>query len=310
MKRYFGIIVAIIFAVVAIVYVKNTWKENAAEAASLQDAARLRADYLERIAWLRVVPEPKAYSDELQTFMRWYFKEITEHFNKFGGNRNFDDYLVELDAKTTSKKNSGDEDTRAGDRKAKYEYTRRVFDTFKAGTYSPVWSATNNGIRFDIVSASAQQIGPDQKIHLPLVVWGLPREERIDDKKTKRILVNASFRFNWKLFDEKGKLIAEIPGEGGPDSRVDWPERYVKYFPPMVVLGHYDVDKVPQEAKTAEITFTLSARSPTGGDVMANYVWKLDVPAEWKLAAGESWKGATESIRPEEEIDPKKRAQK
>lgn len=307
MKRYFGIIVAIIFAVVAIVYVKNKWTENAAEAASVQDVALLRAAYLERIAWLRVVPDQKAYTDELQTFMRWYFKEVTEHFNKFGGNRNFDDYLVELETKTATKKT--DDDPRVGDRKAVYDYTRKVFDQFKSGTYSPFWSSTQNGIRFDLLSASAQQVGPDQKIHLPLVVWGLPREERIDDKKTKRVIVNSSFKFNWKLFDEKGKLLGEMTSEGGPDSRVDWPERYVKYFPPMVVLGHYDVDKVPQEAKTAEITFSVSGRSPTGGDVRANYLWKLDVPAEWKLAAGETWKGATESIRPQEEIDPK-RAQK
>ncbi len=311
MKRYFGIVVAIIFAVVAIIYVKNKWTENATEAARQQDIARLRGDYLERIAWLRNVPVQKAYTDEMATFMRWYFKEVTEHFNKFGGNRDFDDYLIELENKAATKKTTnGDEDMRVSDRKAVYEYTRRVFDQFKSGTYSPFWSQTQNGIRMDILSASAQQIGTEQKIHLPLVVWGLPREERIDDKKTKRVMVQTSFKFNWKLFDEKGKLLGEMPGEGGPDSRVDWPERYVKYFPPMVVLGHYDVDKLPQEAKTVEITFTLSGRSPSGGDVNANYVWKLDVPAEWKLGAGETWKGATESIRPLEEIDPKKRAQK
>lgn len=310
MKRYFGIIVAIIFAIVAIIYVKNKWTENATENAAQLDTAHLRADYLERIAWLRNVPDQKAYTDELQTLMRWYFKEVTDHFNKFGGNRKFDDYLVELDGRAASKKKDGDEDMRSGDRKAVYEYTRRVFDQFQSGTYSPFWSATSNGIRLDILSASAQQVGPDQKIHLPLVVWGLPREERIDDKKTKRVLVNASFKFNWKLFDEKGKLIAEIPGEGGPDSRVDWPERYVKYFPPMVVLGHYDVDKVPTEAKTAEITFAISARSPSGGNVTADYLWKLEVPAEWKLSPGETWKGATESIRSQEEIDPKKQAKK
>ncbi len=308
MKRYFGIIVAIIFAVVAIVYVKNKWTERDTEAAKAQDLARLRGDYLERIAWLRNVPEQKAYTDELGTFMRWYFKEVTEHLNKFGGNRNFDDYLVELD--TRAAKKGAEEDPRAQDRKAAYEYTRKVFDSFKSGSYSPFWTATSQGIRFDIVSASAQQVGPEPKIHLPVVVWGLPREERIDDKKTKRVLVNASFKFNWKLYDEKGKLIGEIPGEGGPDSRVDWPERYVKFFPPMVVLGHYDVDKVPQEAKTAEITFTISARSPSGGDVMASYLWKLDVPSEWKLGAGESWKGARPSVPFAEEIGTKKQAKK
>jgi len=39
-------------------------------------------------------------------------------------------------------------------------------------------------------------------------------------------------------------------------------------------------------------------------DINAEYKWNLDAPAEWKLGVGETWKGAQESIRPEEEIDP------
>jgi hypothetical protein len=121
------------------------------------------------------------------------------------------------------------------------------------------------------------------------------------------VTCNANFRANWKLFDEKGKLVAEMPVDGGPDSRVDWPERYIRMFPPMVVLGQYDIPKLPAEVKNAEITFSISARSPTGGDVSTNFVWKLDVPPSWKLPAGEAWKGATDSVRPQDEIDPAKK---
>jgi hypothetical protein len=145
---------------------------------------------------------------------------------------------------------------------------------------------------------------------LPVVVSGLPRDERTDDKGIRRVSVNASFKFNWKLYDEKQKLIAEIPGEGGPDSRVEWPDRFVKFFPPMVVLGHYDIDALPAETKTADIEWTISARSPTGGDMNLAYQWKGEVPAAWKLGAGETWKDATDSVRPEEEINaqaPKKK---
>jgi hypothetical protein len=37
---------------------------------------------------------------------------------------------------------------------------------------------------------------------------------------------------------------------------------------------------------------------------VANFVWKIDAPAEWKLKPGEKWEGAEESVRPAEEIDP------
>ncbi len=301
MKRYFGIIVAIVGVTASIVWTMRKWDSKTAEAARELSLAKLRGDYLERAAWLRNVPEQKAYIDENQNFMRWYFKGVTEHLNKHGGNREFDDYLQELDARSAKAKD--DTGGKFEEKKAVYDYTRKVFDSLKKGDYAPWWSATNKGIRLDILSADTLRVGPDELIHMPVVVWGLPREERVDDRGTRRVTVAASFRFNWKLYDEKEKLIAEIPGEGGPDSRVDWPDRYVKFFPPMVVIGHYNIDKLPAEAKTVEIVWSISARSPTGGDINADYTWKSEVPAAWKLGAGEGWKGATESVRPEEEID-------
>lgn len=303
MKRYFGIIVAVLGVSAGILFTMRKWDAKNAESARELSVARIRADYLERAPWLRVIPDQKLYIDENQTFMTWYFKEVTEHLNKHGGNRNFDDYLDELEAR--SAKSKKDDDGSGMDKKKEvYEYTRKVFDVLKKKEYSPWWSATDKGIRLDIMSADT---GPDGRIHLPLVVWGLPRDVRTDDKNVTRVNVNASFKFNWKLYDEKQKLIGEIPGEGGPDSRVDWPDRFVKFFPPMVVLGHYDIDKLPAEVKSADIEYTISARAPTGGDIVAVYTWKGEVPAAWKMGAGEEWKGATDSVRPEEEINPAKK---
>ncbi len=304
MKRYFGIIVAVVGVCAGIVWAMRKWDTKNAETARDLNVARIRGDFLERAAWLRNVPDQKAYTDENQTFLRWYFKEVTEHLNKHGGNRDFDDYLKELETRSAK---SNKEDGKAEEKKAVYEYTRKVFDSFKKADYAPWWTATDKGIRFDIVSADSVRVGADEKIHMPIVVWGLPREERTDDKGVKRVTVGASFRFNWKLFDEKGKLLGEMPGEGGPDSRVDWPDRYVKFFPPSVVIGHYDIDKLPAEVKTVEIEWSISARAPTGGDINVTFPWKGEVPAAWKLGAGEGWKGAQESVRPEEEINPQKK---
>lgn len=308
MKRYFGIIVAIIGVTAAIFWTMRKWDLKTAEAQKEQAMLKLRADYLERVAWLRNVPDEKAYKDEISTMLRWYFKEVTDLLNKYGGNRKFDDYLEELDAR--SKRSQKVEEyaspgkDKNDEKKAYYEYTKNVFDLMKGGSYSPYWTATDQGVRFDLLSADTIQEGGETKIHMPIVVWGLPREERTDDKNVHRVTCNASFRFNWKLFDEKGKLLGEMPGEGGPDNRVDYPERFIKFFPPVTLLGHYDIEKLPAEVKNVEITFTISARSPTGGDMNLNYVWKLEPPAAWKLGTGEAWKGAQDSIRPEEEINP------
>ncbi len=303
MQRYFGVFVAVAAVVGGIIFAVKKYDAKTEEGLREVSLARLRGDYLERAAWLHSVPDQKAYIDENQNFLRWYFKEVTGHLNRHGGDRDFKEYLKELDARA----GKGREDPKADEKKAVYEYTRAVFESFKKGDYAPWWSATDKGIRLDIVSADPMRVDGEEKIHMPVVVWGLPREERVSDKNIRTVSVNASFKFNWKLFDEKGKLLGEMPGEGGPDSRVDWPERYIRFFPPQVVIGHYDIDKLPAEVKKVEIEWTISARAVTGGDIYATYKWAGEPPASWMLGSGETWKGAQESVRPEEEIDPSKR---
>jgi hypothetical protein len=71
-----------------------------------------------------------------------------------------------------------------------------------------------------------------------------------------------------------------------------------------MVLGYYPMDLVPAEVAKMEIDFNVASRSPTGGEALASFVWKLDPPANWKLKPGEKWEGAEESVRPAEDIDP------
>jgi hypothetical protein len=306
MKRILPVIFAIVGVVVGLIFAFKKWDAKTAEAQREQSEARIKVDYLERVAWIRVNPDEKTYKDEVGTFFRWYFKEVNEHINKFGGSRKFDDYLTELDERAKKKKG---EDEHADDKKAAYEYVRKFFDDFQKGNYSPMYTSTDKGIRWDILKTEPI----NGKTRLTFVVWGLPAENRaIDDKGTRKWQVNASYKSNWKLFDEKGKLFGEMPAEG-VDMKVDYPARYVKWFPLQIVVGHFDVPLIPNEVKNAEITFTQSTRSLTGGDIVANHTWKLDLPAEWKLRPGEKWEGAQDSVRPEEEInaqaqnDPKKK---
>jgi hypothetical protein len=71
-----------------------------------------------------------------------------------------------------------------------------------------------------------------------------------------------------------------------------------------MVLGYYPMDLIPAEVAKMEIDFNIASRSPTGGEVLANFVWKLDPPESWKLKPGEKWENAEESVRPLQDIDP------
>ncbi len=301
MKRYFGIIVIIAGILIAAIMTYRTSSAQALEAQRTADFTRLQKDYLERVGWIRTNPDPASYGQEVNSFFKTYFEQVSSHQNRYRLSKDFDAYLTELDSR-------GGKDERAQDKKAFYDYTRKVFDQMREGRYKPLWSATDKGMRLDVLSADVAMVMNKPQVRLQLVLWGAQREER-SDGKVKKMVTSASFKTQWKLTDEKGKLIGEMNGDD-PSMKVDFPERFIAEFPPQMVLGHYDMDLVPSEVKKMEITFNVNSRASSGGDVAATYLWKLDVPQDWRLGAGQTWEGAEVSERAEEEIDPSKAQKK
>ncbi len=301
MKRYFGVIVIVAGVLLAAVMSHRSTSARAREAEREADSQRIQSEYLERAGWIRSNPDENTYRDELKPFFKVYFDQVDAHLTAFGGNKNFDGYLQELEKRVDSGKAE-----RAEDRKAFYEYTRKQFDSMREGRYRPVWTATDKGMRLDIVSSDVVMVMGKPQVRLQLALWGAQRMLK-DEGKVKKMLTSASFDTVWKLTDAKGKLLGEMRGSD-PSMKVDPPERFVAQFPPQMVLGHYDLDRMPNEVAKMEMTLNVSSRAASGGTITSTYVWKLDVPSEWKLGAGELWEGATQEERPEEEIDPSKQS--
>lgn len=313
MKRYFGVILVLLASVGGIYFAYRKYDTLAAQTARDLSVERLRGDYLERAAWLRNVPDQKAFTEENQNFLRWYFKEVNAHVNKF---REIDGdfkkaYLNEIDKLAAKAK----DDEKADEKKKRYDAALEMYAAFEKGDYAPWWSVTDKGIRLDLVSADTVRDGQGEKIHFPIVIWGLPRDVKVSEKGKRQVRTPFSLKFHWKLTGEKGQLLGEMEGEGlnGTD---EWPERAISFFPPGVVYGFLDFDKVPSTVnidkkdvpvKNVEIEWTITARSPTGGDINNTYKWSGEPPAAWKLKPGEAWQDATESERPEEEINPGKK---
>jgi hypothetical protein len=305
MNRYLGVFVALIAFAVAVVIGTSRYKAKSLEAERDLNLARVQKEYFERVGWIRSIPDEKAYKDEVLAFFRWYFREVNEHLTRFRGNKNFDDYLVELKKRTENAKE-------VADRKSYYEFTRKFFDDLRSGNYAPVFSASDKGMRLDVTSAKVQNEDGKRRVRLGIALWGAQREVRDESTAAmgitaavkKKIVTSAAFNVTWKLFDDKGKLIYEMNAAGDPAMKVDFPERYIAEFPPQMVLGSYATDLVPAEVAKMEVAFNVSSRAPTGGEAFATFAWKLDAPADWKLRPGEKWEEAEESVRSAEEVDP------
>ncbi len=305
MNRYLGVFVALIAFTTAAVIGVSRHKAKTFEAERDLNLARVQREYLERVGWIRSIPEEKAYKEEVTTFLRWYFREIGDHVARSRGNPKFNDYLTELSKRVESQKEYAE-------RKAYFDYTKRVFDELRSGSYSPLFTAADKGMRLDITSASVQAQGDKSQLKLEIVLWGAQRALRDESTMAngitasikKKMVTSASFTSTWKLYDGHGKLIGEMTAQGDPTMKVDYPEKYIPEFPPQMVVGYYALDLIPAEVAKIDLLFNVVSRSPSGGDATANFQWKIDAPSEWKLRPGEKWAGAEEAVRPEEEIDP------
>lgn len=285
----FVIALVVIVLGAAMYKVSTTASRAQAQSEEARDLAELHNTYLEEAGFIRSESDDQAYRADVKTFLASYFKAVDAHLAKFGGNPQFDDYLNELSSRPAM--NEGERSQYKGN----YEAVKALFDRMREGRYNPVWTATDKGLRLDVLSDEVE----GDKIRFALVLWGAQRqmheESRQGGGKVLKMVTSSSFNTTWKLYDAKGKPFGEMSG-ADPAGKIDYPERYVSMFPPQVVFGHYDIDKVPAKVAKMDITFNVASSAPSGGTALANFVWKLDsIPPDWKLANGEPWKGATET---------------
>lgn len=300
------------------------WRRAEAQENKLQQelaAQRLRADALERLGWIRSIPDEKAYREEVQSFFKWYFEQVDAYRKRFGLSPNFDEYLAELEQRKAQEKEVENLPTlpdgrrvtlpasrTSVDRKAFYTWEKSLFDRMRGGKYLPLFSGTDKGMRLDVVSAEVSAAGGRPRIKLPIVLWGAQRYTREDERSgAKRVMTSADLAASFRLLDSGGKLVAEMSA-GSPGLKNDFPERLIAEFPPQVVLAQYEFDRVPAGVAQMEATFSVRSHAPSGGDANATYSWKAPVPEDWRLGPGEVWEGAQEAVRSEEDIDPAKAA--
>jgi hypothetical protein len=270
------------------------------------ELAELQSSWLERANWVDDVPAPEAYRDERKGLANWYFTSLTDMNNHFEPSyRNYYRVEQEMDAPGKKKKKNDD----AALRKQYYTLVKNVFDSLKDGSYNPQFSAGSSSLRLDLLKIAKRDDG-QKGFRIDLVLWGAQRQLDKTRQPTGEIIskMNTSASFsgmNIKLFDDKGKVAAEMPVSGDPEIKVDYPERWIEEFPPQAVIGYYNLPPVPANAEKMELTMTVVSRSPNGGDISGNFKWDIPVDAQWKLAPGETWDGATTEERSKDYIDGK-----
>lgn len=270
------------------------------------ELVKLEKDYLEKQNWVNDVPDPAKYRDERLGLAKWYFTELTTHYNRYS---KFRHAVVAPDAEPAKpgKKAAKKDDVEL--KKQYFELVKGVYDQLKDQSYQPAYTGTQNSLRLDLYKVGKRTDG-QRGFRFDLVLWGaqrqLDKQQQAAGGTVSRMNTAASFSgISFKFFDEKDKVAAEMPVTGDPEIKVDYPERWIEEFPPQAVIGYYEMPPIPSAAVRMEVTMTVTSRSTTGSDIPATFTWKMPVEAEWKLAPGETWEGATTEERSKDYIEGK-----
>ncbi|HEY3452110.1 MAG TPA: hypothetical protein VGK67_37550 [Myxococcales bacterium] len=281
-------------------YGLTTYRKKSAEYENKLDLERIRKEWLERQPLARQLAAPDKYRFEQQALFKWYFNELTEHYNKFQGLKDYEKVGDDLEAKKKAKKIKDNEYNLLFER---YKSTKDFWDLAMANKYDPVFTAVDNGLRFDIFKVESVSDSKEPKLRLHYALWGAQRKWSVDSSsggKVLKLTVNAAFHELTVLgLDEAGKEATRMTAAGDP-YKVDNPERFIEEFPPGVVFGSYDLPKIPSNVVTVEISWDIGTRSVLSGEeVSGKFVWKQPLPSEWK---GGNWADAQEQVRdaPEE----------
>jgi len=302
MSQLLKIFVPAIAIVVLAFYLVGEYNDTRETHAYELAKAELRAEYLERAPVVWSIADADRYDTESRALIKWYFGELGKIYNRFPGHRVAEDrYLQDLEAR----KGSLRQEVYEG-HKASYEQVREIWDLLRDGKYAPELTATQGAMRIDFLEFKPANVGGQQLITGRFVFWGAQRrkvEEKAGNTTQTRVEVQATFPdMQFKLFDAKGKPMAEL-SFGLPDgSFVPYPELRMEDFPPMAYVGTFSFPTVPFEAATVEIEGGARTRAPSGGELLASYTWKMDVPASWKMGEGQVWENAAHEVR--EELAP------
>ncbi len=285
------------------------------------DLARIERTFDERAPAARELSNPEEYGDEMRGLFKWYFSAIRDHDNRYPEFRDHDRGWEDIEHKH---KTGRIKDPEFDAFKANRDAVMDLYKNLSKGSYDPVLASASAGQHFDIWRMERVTQDGKPKVRIDFAWWGPQRKDEVEERsdtaaQVHHTIVNASIgAFDVTLSGDKpeppkGKkkkgqeAPAAFHGElhgGEPETKIPDPDRYADLFPPNVVLGTWWLDLFPHEATKMHLDIAATTRTVQGHELNPKFTWDVPLKDEWKLAAGESWEGATVETRDDDEGGP------
>ena len=285
-------------------YAYMVHNERARRAAAYQENLQeLQRQFTERLGPVRAIEGDERYEREISALLSWYFAELQSLRNNFPGEGDPNRVLADFERALERGEMAPDDFEQY---KHHFEYVRWVFEQLESGEFGLVVTGYGANLRLDVYDIDRDRFENEPQIRADFILWGAPRnvEERRERTGVTVRSVNVPIRFTrlfFQFLNEAGHIHGEMSGFGGePYLKIEHPERWIPEFPPMAVLGRYWIELFPDEAHRFVWEMDIQGITTSGGRVMANYNWTLDVPRSWQV--GGEW-GGVETMRAQEYIE-------
>lgn len=302
MKKLLLVALPVGLAILLVAAGLSTLRARAELSTSQLERAQLKREFVERAAVGRALPaeRPDEWRDEAAALFRWYLEELAAIRNRHPSVPAAPSGVA---AAAEERKGKLSEKERAV-----YEEWQKLangrFALVKEARYTPLYTATAEGMRLDLLSIETgpHPAGGGPGLRIDFALWGAPRrveKEKQGDVTTTKVLLPVAFKqIAFRMLDEKGKLYGEMNGPGEPFQKLTDPERWVDDFPPGVLFGAWWVDLFPREAVNCELELGLTLRGASGSERPVSFKFTLPVREEWRLAPGAAYQAETREAAP------------
>jgi hypothetical protein len=297
-KNTFAFIIGALVLVAGGIYIVMGLQDRAEKAELWSAINEARTETARQLPIFIQAPDDKQGYDR-QQFVRKHIDLMEAAYKAHPGAKpKEDDFINEMEAKAKEGKK---DKAKAAEYRERFDYVKKIWnDYLKAGTYKPVLTAYDHGIRMDILEMKQSNDGGQQGVRMDVLFYGPVKDQFTAGPLSIKSAIEIP---DEKHPNAKPKLgLVKVDGTATPYVLVDKPWEWIPEWPPGVMVGYYiNLPLFHPKASKYSFEMSFSTRDQGGSVIPVDFKWK-DLPVDPAIrgAPGSSWDAPVEAVDEEQ----------
>ncbi|MBN2358261.1 MAG: hypothetical protein JXR83_02330 [Deltaproteobacteria bacterium] len=291
MKNILAFVVGLIVIAVVVAFGYSKFEVKLRVASLKVDKAVLDRQFLNRLAYTRML-ETDDYREDMSILLNNYARDLDKLYMKQEYKDLRDDDAVRKVYQIEYKEGRKDEKILKGVNE-RIDYTQAVYKEITGGSYRPLLTAQNAGLRIDLYSITKGSVEGRDRLMVKVLVSAsdpdialtfghIEMKSKIEDEVEKKV--------KGQVVMEKVYKLTKIEGQGEPNTLIKEPRKWFEDFPPGLMIGYYDFPLFHPKATEVKLTMGFSVRTQGGNHLNPNLEFApFAIDSTWRLPPGASW---------------------